>query len=603
MEDSDEEKKEDIAIVDNNPAAKQDVEPFPMGTFISIVISLFSFFFAVNVIYPIVPFMIRDFFDIDEESSGSVGYYAGYLDSAFFVGTITSSIIWSRLSDIYGRRPMILIGLFGTSICALLFGLSFNYYFAIFIRFIWGVFDGNIGIIKTILGEIARKTNQARLYSIMGVCGGVGRLFGNLIGGWLTNETVGLSTRFTYLLPCLISSLISFITFIIVYCKLEETNYNKKKQFFGNKLKGKVVDFGHEDKNPQIPKQMGNKIKNAMVQVTALKWNKNKGGKYDKLDLSDDEDQDGAYTGQRLLIDNVDDSSDDNDDDNKSDDDLEPEQKPKKRVKKRGKFEGFRPTFYDQYAVVPESKPSVMEVFKKHNIWVSTIFYGFLAFLSAGYQSVFVVWVQSDVNEFGLDWKESSIGTVSAIVGPIYVTFQLCCFVKYVKWKGYTKAAKINLSIYLVFILFLPHLGYNILRFQDELIQTVVICIYVSIAFSVRIMCFALSTVFINSAAAPKERATANGIGQTISSLNKILAPIMLTNIYSWSITFDVWPFNYCLPFYIQAFVALIAVFWIHMMPSRDFEKLCKQFKSKKKRKKPSQNRPKSMSDSDSSIR
>lgn len=555
--------------------------------------------------------MIRDFFDIDidDSSSGSVGYYAGYLDSAFFVGTITSSIIWSRLSDIYGRRPMILIGLFGTSICALLFGLSFNYYFAIFIRFIWGVFDGNIGIIKTILGEIATKTNQARLYSIMGVLGGIGRLFGNLIGGWLTNETVGLSTRFTYLLPCLVSSIISFITFFVVYCKLEETNYNKKKQFFGNKLKGRVVDFGHEDKNPQIPQQMGNKIKNAMVQVTALKWNKNKGGgKYDKLDLSDDED--GGSTGQGLLKYNMDDSSDDDDDDDNKDDSSDDEdmQKPKKREnknKKGGKFEGFRPTFYDRYAVVPESKPSVYEVFKKQNIKVATIFYGFLAFLSAGYQSVFIVWIQSDINDFGLNWKESSIGTVSAIVGPIYVTFQLCCFVKYVKWKGYTKAAKINLSIYLVFILFLPHLGYNILRYQEELVQTIIICIYVSMAFSVRIMCFALSTVFINSAASPKERATANGIGQTISSLNKILAPILLTNIYSWSITFNVWPFNYCLAFYIQAFVALVAVFWIHMMSTRDFERLCQQFKSKKKNKNKQQLQRglKSRSDSDSSIR
>merc|ERR1712003_494545 len=120
----------------------------------------------------------------------------------------------------------------------------------------------------------------------------------------------------------------------------------------------------------------------------------------------------------------------------------------------------------------------------------------------------------------------------------------------------------------------------------SPMVQMIVICLYVSVAFSVRIMCFALSTVFINSSALPKERGTANGIGQTLGSLNKIVAPIMLTNAFSWSVDFNVWPFNYCLAFYIQALIALMAVFWIHMMPSRDFEKLCQQFKSKKKKKK-----------------
>merc|ERR1712187_750314 len=136
----------------------------------------------------------------------------------------------------------------------------------------------------------------------------------------------------------------------------------------------------------------------------------------------------------------------------------------------------------------------------------------------------------------------------------------------------------------MMFILLLPHLGHDMLRNASEMVQMIVICAYVSIAFSVRIMCFALSTVFINASTEPKERATAHGIGQTLGSLNKIVAPILLTNTFSWSVEFNVWPMNYCLAFYIQALVALIAVFWIHMMPSRDFEKLCQQFISKRKK-------------------
>merc|ERR1712244_161947 len=119
-----------------------------------------------------------------------------------------------------------------------------------------------------------------------------------------------------------------------------------------------------------------------------------------------DEDGDGGG-GTQLVVRNMDESDE--------------EEKENNKLKK----EGLRPTFYDRFGAPDDSKPSVMAVFKKHNIYVSVLFYGMLGFLSSGYQSVFVVWVQSDTNEYGLDWSERSIGTVSAIVGPIYVIFQL----------------------------------------------------------------------------------------------------------------------------------------------------------------------------------
>ncbi len=102
----------------------------------------------------------------------------GYLDSAFFVGAFSASIIWTRLSDRWGRRPIIILGLSGALFLSLAFGLSVNFPMAMTVRFLWGALDGNIGVVKTLIGDLAKSGNQAYAYSILGALGGMGRLTG-----------------------------------------------------------------------------------------------------------------------------------------------------------------------------------------------------------------------------------------------------------------------------------------------------------------------------------------------------------------------------------------------------------------------------------------
>eukprot|EP01083_Nonionella_stella_P031850 87170_1 len=551
---------------------------YDVGTFISIVISLFSFVFAVSVVHPIIPFMIHDYFDIPKDNTRKVQHYVIYLDLTFFVGSIVSSIIWCRLSDIYGRRPMVLIGLVGICSCALCAGLSINYYFSLCISFIWGIFIATIGILTTILGDIATQTNQPRLYAIFCVFGGLGRLCGSLLGGHLTKDNLPFNSRYKYMLPCLIACIACLTAFIVAYCLLKESNATPiRTQFFGNQLKDKIVDFGADAGNV-------NRLRNAMVQVSALRWTKRK---YNKIvDEYDDDEEDGG--GTELVVRHL------------SDSDEDMEQKEDAPHARKAK-EGIRPTAYDTQRAQLQHTVSVCSVFKQRNIWVSAIFFGFLAFLCSGYGSVFVIWVQSDTKQYGLNWSEGSIASVTAIVGPIYLLFQLIFFVHYVKRKGYTSIIKISLSLYVLVMLVLPHLGYDMLRKQSQTTQLIVISLFASIGFCIRIMCLAISIVFINASAMPKERATANGIAHTIASLNHILAPVLLTSVLAWSVDFNVWPFNYCLAFYMQALVAVIAVFWIHMLPTLDFEKRCQhknKMKSERKRKQSN-----SESESDSNLR
>jgi MFS family permease len=63
-------------------------------------------------------------------------------------------------SDRYGRRLILISGLFFSLIFQVLFGFSFSLPICMVFRFLSGAFNGNIGVAKTYLGEITDKSNQ-----------------------------------------------------------------------------------------------------------------------------------------------------------------------------------------------------------------------------------------------------------------------------------------------------------------------------------------------------------------------------------------------------------------------------------------------------------
>jgi len=66
-----------------------------------------------------------------------------------FAGQLFGAIIWGWMSDIYGRRSVMLCGLVGTLLFVVAFGLSTTYEAALFCRFMWGLLNGNVGVAKT----------------------------------------------------------------------------------------------------------------------------------------------------------------------------------------------------------------------------------------------------------------------------------------------------------------------------------------------------------------------------------------------------------------------------------------------------------------------
>lgn len=79
-----------------------------------------------------------------------LGYRVGFLGSVYFVGTFIASIVFGRMADVIGRKKTLQIGLSGTVVAVLLFGFSTNFYMALVARFLWGLLNGNLGVVKTV---------------------------------------------------------------------------------------------------------------------------------------------------------------------------------------------------------------------------------------------------------------------------------------------------------------------------------------------------------------------------------------------------------------------------------------------------------------------
>jgi predicted MFS family arabinose efflux permease len=67
----------------------------------------------------------------------------------------------------FGRRPILLIGLWGLTISITLFGLSKTFFTLVISRALAGAINGNIAVVKSMMAEMTDETNQAQAFSFL----------------------------------------------------------------------------------------------------------------------------------------------------------------------------------------------------------------------------------------------------------------------------------------------------------------------------------------------------------------------------------------------------------------------------------------------------
>ncbi|KAJ6549461.1 major facilitator superfamily domain-containing protein [Mycena sp. CBHHK59/15] len=204
--------------------------PLPKFQVFIILFIQFSEPVTALVIYPFIIQFVRDT-GVTNGDETKTGYFAGIIESVFFLAECLTVVNFGRASDRYGRRPVLLFGPLGLALSMLGFGLSKRFWSLVVFRCFQGAFNGNIGVSKSVMAEVSDSTNIAEIYSLLPFMWTVGATLGPLIGGTLANpahrwpDTLGklaILREYPYLLPCATAGLLAFAAFVFAFFGLKE---------------------------------------------------------------------------------------------------------------------------------------------------------------------------------------------------------------------------------------------------------------------------------------------------------------------------------------------------------------------------------------------
>ncbi|KAH7885840.1 major facilitator superfamily domain-containing protein [Phlebopus sp. FC_14] len=214
---------------DGRPPAKKT--PLPWRQLSILLIIQISEPLTSQVISPFAPQLMRDV-GITNGDEARVGFYVGLMHSLFFATEAATIYHWSRISDRLGRRPVLLMGLFGLSISMYSFGLAKTFWGLVLSRCFNGALNGNIGVMRSMIAEITDPTNIAEAFAYLPFTWSAGTTIGPLIGGALAHpaerfpDVFGNSaffTKYPYFLPCAVPATVSALCWAITYLYLDET--------------------------------------------------------------------------------------------------------------------------------------------------------------------------------------------------------------------------------------------------------------------------------------------------------------------------------------------------------------------------------------------
>ncbi|KAI6165695.1 major facilitator superfamily domain-containing protein [Pisolithus thermaeus] len=177
---------ESTPLLENSQAKKKT--PLPKT---QLGLTLFVLFSEPMSSLYIFPFINQDTMKLIRElgvtggDDRKIGYYAGVIESLFFATQALTVLCWSRLSDHVGRKPVLLVGLAGLSVSNLCFGLSREFWALVASRCIAGALNGNVSVMKSIIGDITDTTNMARAFALIPIVFSVGASIAPLFGGGL----------------------------------------------------------------------------------------------------------------------------------------------------------------------------------------------------------------------------------------------------------------------------------------------------------------------------------------------------------------------------------------------------------------------------------
>lgn len=161
---------------------------------------------------------------------GLSDFQNGLLFAVYSICQFISTPIIGRISDRYGRRPMLLLSIIGTASSFFTMAFAPSSGFLFLARALDGLTAGNIPVIFAVISDSTKPEDRAKAYGRVGAAFSFGFIFGPAIAAL----TVGISQS----LPLIIAGVITVIAVILTALYLPETNLH-----MGETKEGKLIDL------------------------------------------------------------------------------------------------------------------------------------------------------------------------------------------------------------------------------------------------------------------------------------------------------------------------------------------------------------------------
>ena len=145
-----------------------------MAKLVVLMVTAFVDMVGLLIVLPLLPFYALEL--------GGSGFIIGLLVSSFAVAQLLSAPLWGRVSDRYGRRPALLIGLGASAIAYVIFGYAETLWLLFASRIVQGAGGGTVGVIQAYVADATEPENRAKSLGWLSAATSLGVTIGPVLG-------------------------------------------------------------------------------------------------------------------------------------------------------------------------------------------------------------------------------------------------------------------------------------------------------------------------------------------------------------------------------------------------------------------------------------
>lgn len=177
------------------------------GSLLTIFLIVFVGLLGFGLILPLLPYYAERF--------GANPFMIGLLVSSYAAAQLIGAPLLGRMSDRFGRKPILIISIAGTIISFIMLGLSNSIWMLFASRILDGLTGGNISIAQAYITDVTDERNRSKGLGLIGAAFGLGFIFGPALGGILS--------RYGFGVPSFVAAGLSFLSLLGAVFLLKET--------------------------------------------------------------------------------------------------------------------------------------------------------------------------------------------------------------------------------------------------------------------------------------------------------------------------------------------------------------------------------------------